>query len=195
MLFNRSFIAGILISIGAMAYLSIGGMAGAVAFSVGLIGVIILGVELFTGRMVLESDVKKLGIIWLGNFCGCAMGSLLARPWIGISLASSAIIEGRLATGALCVGISAVLCGFMMACATVPHALGWGDRIGRWLLTIACVTGFIMIGADHCIADTFYWFSSGSMLGSIWIPLVATFGNYVGGWLFKLGVYKKIGQS
>lgn len=193
MLFNRSLIAGILISIGAMAYLSIGGFMGAVAFSVGLTGVIILGVELFTGRMVLEPDVGKLGLIWLGNFMGCAIGSLLSSPWDGIGLASSAIIEGKVATGALCIFISATLCGFMMACATVPHALRWGDRIGRWLLTIACVVGFIMIGADHCVADTFYWFRSGCMLGSVWIPLVATLGNYAGGWLFKLGVYEKIG--
>lgn len=190
MLFNRSLLAGLLISIGAMAYLSVGGVAGALCFAVGLVGVITLGVDLFTGKMVLVTDWKKLAMIWIGNFMGCAIGSVLSSK---LGPDALVVMEGKVAMSVYGVALSAVLCGFMMACATVPHALKWGDRIGRWMLTIGCVVGFIVIGADHCIADTYYWFASGAVMNMIWVPLVATVGNYLGGWLFKLGMYEKIG--
>ena len=52
-MFNRSWFAGLLISLGAMAYLSVGGLGGAFLFAIGLIGVIICESYLFTGKMVL----------------------------------------------------------------------------------------------------------------------------------------------
>ena len=51
-MFNKSWFAGLLISLGAMAYLSVGGLGGAFLFAIGLIGVIICESYLFTGKMI-----------------------------------------------------------------------------------------------------------------------------------------------
>jgi formate transporter len=191
LLFNESWIAGVVISIGAMAYLTIGGPVGALIFAVGLSAVIVCGMKLFTGRMVIETKWQTLLMIWVGNFMGCAVGALLSSG--EVSELAYKVMKGKVALGGWSVFIRGVLCGTLMACATVPHICQWKDTVGRWILTIASVVAFIVIGADHCVADMYFWFTSGALLNMIWVPLVATIGNYVGGWLFKLGMYEKIG--
>lgn len=189
-MFNKSWFAGLLISLGAMAYLSIGGLGGAFLFAIGLIGVIICESYLFTGKMVLlYNNYVDLLEIWGGNVLGCATGALISH-----SLAPKAlvVIGAKAALGPLNVFILATVCGLLVACATVPHALKWGDSLGRWMLTLGSIAGFIAIGADHCIADMYFWMVSCSHLKWIWVPIVATFGNYLGGLLFKFGVGKKI---
>ena len=173
-----------------MAYLSIGGLGGAFLFAIGLIGVIICESYLFTGKMVLlYNNYVDLLKIWGGNVLGCATGALISH-----SLAPKAlvVISAKAALGPLNVFILATVCGLLVACATVPHALKWGDSLGRWMLTLGSIAGFIVIGADHCIADMYFWMASFGHLEWIWVPIVATFGNYLGGLLFRIGVGKKI---
>lgn len=191
MLFNESWIAGFMISIGAMAYLTIGGPVGALIFAVGLSAVIVCGMKLFTGRMVVEYQWRTLLLIWIGNFMGCAIGAFLSSS--EISELAYSVMEKKVALGGMGVFIRGVLCGTLMACATVPHIYQWKDIVGRWILTIASVVAFIVIGADHCVADMYFWLASMGPVEWIWVPLVATMGNYIGGWFFKLGLYEKIG--
>ena len=193
MLFNESWVAGLMISIGAMAYLTIGGPVGALIFAVGLSAVIVCGMKLFTGRMVVETEWRTLLMIWIGNFMGCAIGALLSSS--EVSELAYNVMRGKVALGGWSVFIRGVLCGTLMACATVPHIYQWKDIVGRWILTVASVVAFIVIGADHCVADMYFWFASCGPLEWIWVPLVATLGNYCGGWLFKLGLWEIIEKS
>ena len=47
---RKSFFAGILIGLGACGYLALGGLPGAIIFAFGLIGVVLSGSLLYTGR-------------------------------------------------------------------------------------------------------------------------------------------------
>lgn len=188
-MFNKSWFAGLLISLGAMAYLSVGGLGGAFLFGVGLIGVIICEAYLFTGKMVLVRNGIELAKIWGGNILGCATGALMSHHLAPKALE---VIGAKASLGPINVFILAAVCGLLVACATVPHILKWGDSLGRWMLTLGSVAGFIVIGADHCIADMYFWMVSCGRLEWIWVPIVATFGNYLGGLLFRFGAGGKI---
>lgn len=70
--FIKSILAGIAIAIGAYINLKIGGVAGAVLFSVGLFLVCIFKLNLYTGKVGYTGIIKNLPIL-LGN----AVGALL----------------------------------------------------------------------------------------------------------------------
>ena len=80
-MFIRSAAAGILIGLAAAIYLKVGSIAGAILFATGLFTILQFKFDLFTGKAGLlttgEVDWKKLVIVWLGNFIGCAIISVL----------------------------------------------------------------------------------------------------------------------
>jgi hypothetical protein len=90
--------AGIMIGMSAALYLKIGGALGAFLFSVGLLTILSFKFKLFTGKAGLlakgEIDLAELGLIWCGNFAGCALASCL----VGDKVAEAArrIVEIRI---------------------------------------------------------------------------------------------------
>lgn len=76
----NSILAGIAISIGAIVYLNVCGVAGALLFSTGLLAVLGFNFNLFTGKAGLLADkgisVKHLCLVWLGNLIGTVIMGL-----------------------------------------------------------------------------------------------------------------------
>lgn len=73
-------LAGFLIAMGGIVNLTLGGLAGAIFFSLGLMTIVTFKYDLFTGKAGLlatgEIKTKRLIGIWFGNFIGtlaCAM--------------------------------------------------------------------------------------------------------------------------
>lgn len=103
-----SILAGMMIAIGGVIYLSQGGVVGALLFSMGLLTILSFKLELFTGKAGLlatnEVTIGKLIKIWFGNFFGTALitfGIILTPR--GAKLANKAIpiVELRVANGLL----------------------------------------------------------------------------------------------
>lgn len=177
-------------------------------FPIGLMLVVILGADLFTGNNALlipPALEKKLSagriianwtIVWLGNFVGA-----LAVAWLLIALpgtlsggnypeAIAGIAAAKTSASPLAVflkGIGANWC----VCLAVWLALG-GRRLGEKLL--ACeipVLAFVALGFEHCVANMFFLplaamtgadISISTMLIANILP--ATVGNIVGGAVF-----------
>lgn len=97
-----SILAGIMISIACVVYLSVGGAAGALLFATGLLGILFYQMKLFTGKAGLLVDggitLADLGTIWLGNFIGTGIGSFMLLGMSDAELAPAArsIIESRM---------------------------------------------------------------------------------------------------
>lgn len=92
-----SILAGIAISVGCILYLTIGGIAGAILFCVGLSTILIFKWNLFTGKAGLlitqEISVVKLSEIWLGNLIGTALTAMaISLTPIGEKLMNSQIL-------------------------------------------------------------------------------------------------------
>lgn len=158
-----SVIAGIMISIGCVCYLTIGGVAGAVLFSVGLMSVVLYKMPLFTGRAgwLAENKITPIELckIWIGNLCGTyLLGLIVSISPLSATLRQSAqkIMESREAIGPLYSLLLAIPCGLLMYLAVSAP-----DNPMKLLFVGLCVAGFILGGFYHCVADMFYtWIGS-----------------------------------
>lgn len=177
----NSLLAGMCISFGAYVYLNVGGVAGAILFSVGLLAILKLNLDLFTGQCgklsSREISWMKLVEIWLGNFLGSFLiaFSLLLTP-TGIEMADKAaeIVALRISNGPLTNFILGIGCGLFMYIAVTTY--------GKLQLvcTIFAVAGFILAGFNHCVADMFYLNMGMMQVSDLLILIPTTLGNLVG---------------
>lgn len=221
-LFMAAIAAGAFIAIGGILSLTVGfgfpglsesnpGLAKILAgslFPIGLILVVVLGAELFTGNNALlvpaymdrhygaGAVMANWGLVYLGNFVGAVAftyffvylaGLTSADPWhsaiVGIGVAKTSMAWGVV----LLKGIGAnwfVCLGVWLALA--GHNL-LEKALGCWLPVMA----FVVLGYEHCIANMFYLplaMLEGAPVGvgdALWRNLLpATIGNILGGALF-----------
>lgn len=156
----RGILAGICISMGGSIFLKVGGVAGAVLFAFGLIAVVSLKLNLFTGKAQFvwgrsgAGQYGEGGYVWLFsilalNIIGCmAMGALM--PSAEMQDTAMSIIDRRLDAMPLKNAILAVGCGFIMTLAVQ------GTAKGKWLPLLFGIPAFILCGFPHCVADAFY---------------------------------------
>jgi len=185
--FTKSFAlaiyAGIFISIAFVFYLSVttgsGGapwgiirLVGGIAFSLGLILVIVCGGELFTstvlstvgwaqGRFNTAQLLKCWGRVYLGNFVGtmALLGLVMAAKLYQLDggewgIHAMTIAQGKLKydwSQAFALGI---LCNFLVCLATWMTFTS-KDSIGKSLLVILPVAMFVSSGFEHSIANMF----------------------------------------
>lgn len=151
----KAILAGISISIGCVVNLKVGGVAGAVLFSFGLLTVVHYKWLLYTGKAGFfdcKHDKRFLLMVLAGNIIGCFLFSLLARYATPEILDSaSSIFQSRLSKGPLTCFLLAIGCGFIM---TV--AVKFGGQ-GKYLPLLFGVPVFILCGFAHSIADAFYF--------------------------------------
>ena len=174
---------------------------GGVVFSLGLILVIIGGAELFTGNALMtmaavdrKITTRKLlrnwGIVYVGN----AIGSLgLALAFVPTGLLDGAMGEtaAKIALGkAQLTPIEAfsrgVLCNAMV-CLAVWLTFAARTVSGKILAIIWPITGFVLLGFEHSVANMFL-FPQGILAGAVisaWEVISnlfwVTLGNIIGG--------------
>jgi len=177
-------------------------------FPIGLMLVVILGADLFTGNNALlippyiKRQVSAFGImrnwalVWIGNFAGALafayflvyIPGLTSAPCYADALVGMASAKTEASFGVIFLkGIGANWC----VCMAVWLALS-GRHLGEKLL--ACeipVMAFVALGYEHCVANMF--FLPLAMMQGADIDIItlftlnlipATFGNIVGGALF-----------
>lgn len=173
-------IAGMLIGIAATVNLNVGGgIAGAVLFAFGLLGVVNWKVDLFTGKSGFWSGsmIWRLIPVLLLNIAGVALILLMTLKPETVEM-SCGITAKRMSTPVLTLfGLSAC-CGMIMT-----TAVKFG-REGNWWPLLFGVPTFILCGFPHCIADIAYWtadiLNGRDILEIIPVYLVTVAGNYAG---------------
>ena len=192
---GRSLLAGVCISIGGIVYLKVGGVAGAILFAFGLLAVVNLGLNLFTGKsqFVWNPDreaYRWIGSILAGNIFGCI---LVAYAVVTPELqeAARSIIETRLKAGPIRCGLLAIGCGFIMTTAVR------GAAKGNWWVLLFGVPAFIICGFPHCIADAFYiattlsdisTFRELGLFNIMQFYIAAVIGNFIGCNLYRIAL-------
>lgn len=175
---NRlSLFAGLLIGLGAYGFLALGGIPGAVIFAFGLVGVVLSGTLLYTGKAGVMTDIGALAKIWLFNVLGCILIGLLVLSIGGEPMErAQTVVAGRLAQGPWRSFLRAVGCGLILDISV------WLYRSSKSLVPVLFgVPLFIVCGFYHSIADVVYlvgaWTWSPAIL---WYYPVIVIGNYVG---------------
>ena len=176
---RRSLFAGLLIGLGACGFLALGGIPGAVIFAFGLIGVVLSGVPLYTGRagVMPLRQTGSLVLIWLFNVLGCVLLGLLMMSLGGEPVErAQTVVAGRLAQGPWRSFLRAVGCGLIIDIAV------WMYRTTKNILPVLFgVPLFILCGFYHSIADVVYLVAAWKWDPAIlWYYPIIVLGNYAG---------------
>lgn len=188
---RSAIIAGICISIGCVVNLRVGGVAGAVLFSFGLLAVVHYKLKLYTGTAGFirsKGDWTMLGNVLLGNIIGCALTVLVVTyAQSDVLPPDLAIVQARLAKGPLACFLLAIGCGFIMT-----TAVQFG-REGRFLPLLFGVPVFILCGFAHSIADAFYFLAVPELfsINLLAIYVAEVLGNFVGCNLYRWVIAKE----
>jgi formate/nitrite transporter FocA (FNT family) len=188
-LFFSAIMAGICISIGCIVNLQVGGIAGAVLFTFGLITVVHYRYALYTGTAGFVNSFNSLYdlffIILFGNIAGCfitAIGLNVTDCMPELHDKVIPIAENRANQNIWSALLRAIFCGFLMTTA-VKFA-----REDRWLPLLFAVPLFILAGFYHSIADTFYMMINTKVenFQIQWNWMIAIAGNFVGCNLYRI---------
>lgn len=209
-----SILAGVFIAFGAMLYtlvvtgsglgFGVGRLIGGIAFSLGLILVIIGGAELFTGNalIVMAAASRQVsiialllnwGIVYVGNFAG-ALGAVglvylsgtLALDAGAVGETAREIALAKLALSADQAFFRGVLCNALV-CLAVWLCFSARDVAGKVLAIVWPISAFVALGFEHSVANM-YLIPIGMLAGAVidiggfahnlfWVTL----GNIVGG--------------
>lgn len=178
-----SIVAGMMIAIGGIIFLTLSGLEGALLFSMGLLTILCLKLELFTGKAGLlatkEITPGKLLEIWIGNFIGTlgmALMLLLTPRGAELSNKATEIVAIRLANGFFVNLIYGIFCGMLMFMAVKT----WQFTNGNPFYAMMPVGIFIVCGFNHCVADMFYLHMGCLHLSDYWVLIPTTIGNLIG---------------
>lgn len=173
-LFLKSIMGGVMIAIASVIYLSTGGVIGAILFSIGLLVILNMGFKLFTGTIGYidlgsPKSINENCLILFGNIIG-ACGILLFPQDSAVS-----IVVAKLSIPLFLVLIKGIICGIF-----IYSAVSCFKKEKDYMVPV-CVAGFILFGAEHCIADLCYILAAGMFSYDILIFLiVVTLGNAIG---------------
>ena len=185
------FLAGLVITLGATAYLSLEStMAGALMFTVGLFAICSFGWNLFTGKVCYSFGkgpryIGFLAVVWISNFAGAAAGGALIRltRLEGVVARAQAVAATKLDDGLLSVFVLAIFCNVLIYIAVEGYR-SIENSLGRYLAVFFGVTVFVVCGFEHCVANMYYFTAAGVWSGeAIVFILVNTLGNALGGLL------------
>lgn len=184
-LISKSILAGLLISLAGIVYLNCPEkIVGSLLFSLGLISVILLEANLFTGKIGYVNSKQSILdslLILVFNLVAAAIVGLIYRCG---SDAATPIVESKLLvfsetwwlTGLKAIGCGAAIYlsveGYKKSKSLIPVMLG--------------VMTFILAGWNHCIADCFYMAAGSSSALAIPYLLVVIVGNSIGSLLIRL---------
>ena len=148
-------------------------LLGGVAFSLGLILVVVGGAELFTGNVLLVvawasrrvttgAVLRDWAVVYAGNFVGAlatAAGVYLSRQWafgdgrvgaVALDLAAAKVGHGFLAAVVLGAFCNALVCLAVWLC------LGARTLTDRVLAIVPPIAAFVALGFEHSVANMYF---------------------------------------
>ncbi len=182
--------AGVMLTIGAGVFLSCDNkVVGAVAFSVALMVICMLGMYLYTGKIgMLAEDFSGMNVICvalglISNYITATLGGVvlgLVKP--ALYEKAVTMCEAKLEQKWYVAIILGIFCGILMYTAVKGYA-----NTKQPLVLVFCVAVFILSGYEHSIADMAY-FGVARMFGlkTVGFLLLVVLGNTIGGMLIPL---------
>lgn len=184
-----------MIAIGGTVFLSIENkVIGASLFSIGLFGVLIYNLNLYTGKigyLITNFNlkyIKELIITLIGNFIGaCSVGFILRYTRIYDKICEKSLIlaNAKLNDNILSIFILSVFCGLLMYYAV--NGFKKQTDFGKYLVVYLGVAVFILCGFEHCIANMYY-FSVADIwsLKTLGYTSIMVLGNSLGSFIIPL---------
>jgi formate/nitrite transporter len=220
---TQATLAGAFIAIGAMYYtlavtdpgLGFGPsrMLGGIAFSLGLVLVVIAGAELFTGnalivmasvdgRVRLAELARNWALVYAGNLAGALGAAALITLADGLALAdgrlgetAAGIAQAKVALGWPAAFFRGILCNALV-CLAVRLSYASRDVTGKILAVVLPISAFVALGFEHSVANMclipvalMHGAGGVTVAGFLSNLVPGTAGNVVGGGVFVACVY------
>ena len=183
-LITKSILAGLLISLAGIVYLNCSDkIVGSLLFSLGLISVILLEANLFTGKIGYVNSKRSILdslLILVFNLVAATIVGLICRCG---SDAAASIADSKLSIFSEAwwlTGLKSIGCG-----AAIYLAVEGYKKSKSLIPVILGVMVFILAGWNHCIADCFYMAAGSSSALAIPYLLVIIVGNSIGSLLIR----------
>lgn len=183
-LITKSILAGLLISLAGIVYLNCPDkIVGSLLFSLGLISVILLEANLFTGKIGYVNSKRSILdslLILVFNLVAATVVGLIYRC---CSDAAASIAESKLLVFSeswWLTGLKSIGCGAAIYLAVEGH-----KKSKSLIPVILGIMVFILAGWNHCIADCFYMAAGSSNTLAIPYLLVVIVGNSIGSLLIR----------
>ena len=188
-------------------------MVGGVAFSLGLILVVVGGAELFTGnnlivmawaerKITTAQLLRNWWLVYLANLVG-ALGTAVMVHWSDtLALADGAVGQSAIRIAEAKVGLAfgeaffrGVLCN-VLVCLAVWLCFAAHDVASKILAIVFPISAFVALGFEHSVANMYLvpvaWLSGAETItwsGFVRNLVPVTLGNITGGGLFVAAVY------
>lgn len=168
--FVRGILAGISIGLGGWLYLKARAVSGnqllsAFLFPIGLILICNFGFFLYTGRIcyVFKKDNRQqhpayalqLCVGLIGNYLGALLMGTIFKIVNQVPSFIYQMIETKLSYEWWKTLLLSIFCGMLIYFA-VEGFSKIENSLGKYIVLILCVAGFIICGFEHCIANMFY---------------------------------------
>ena len=142
-------------------------------FPIGLMMVILLGTELFTGNALMVTAavsgriswkllLRNWGIVFLGNLAGAvvlaALMAFFGQLNIGggdLAVYTAKVAAAKNALPWMNAFVLGIFCN-LMVCIAVYQANTAQDTAGKVLAIFFPIMGFVLAGFEHCVADMYY---------------------------------------
>lgn len=187
-------------------------LIGGVAFSLGLVLVVLGGAELFTGNSLIvmawanrdiptRALLRNWGIVYLGNLIGAVATAVLVHLSGSLQAGGGSVGETAVAIGAAKLALDpgqaflrGVLCN-VLVCLAVWMCFAAHSVSGKVLVILFPVTAFVALGFEHSVANMYLLpvamlhagqIDPGALLANL---AVVTAGNVVGGAVLVALVY------
>ena len=172
--YNKSILAGFLIGFGVIINtITVNHLVGSIMFGFGLLTIINLALPLYTGKVGFYPDftIKQLTKILVGNLIGITiLVGLYTAVMVEFDTVLYNIAQDKVDKGFFTLFCAAMLCGMLIHLAVKMKTI---------ITTLMAVSIFILIGAEHCIADFPFLLADFTLVNLIkWIIIVL--GNSVG---------------
>lgn len=181
---------------------TVGKLIGAAVFGIGLVCIIMLGGELFTGNnfvltaAALERRVTPLGVarVWLWSYLGNLFGSVVLCSVFALGGSMSALLSpylsemmgAKLALSVPQLIFRGIACNFVV-CVAVLTGIKVKDASAKILIVGALIFTFVISGLEHSVANMSLftlsmWMVPGMSLAAALRNLLwVTLGNILGG--------------
>ena len=216
-------LAGAFIAFGAMFYtatitgstLGLGPtrLLGGMAFSLGLVLVVVAGAELFTGNnlIVIAWAQKKIStrqllrdwtVVYIGNFIGAVASAVILDLSGALNISDGAVMSTAVNIGQQKVALTitelffrGILCNALV-CLAVWLCVAAHTVSGKILAILFPISAFVALGFEHSIANMYLisiamlqGYSGITLTGFFYNLSVVTAGNIIGGSVFVALIY------